>query len=292
MSDYNNKGYEAGKNAQSDAKGERMMDRFLVDKVYPELVRMGIAKKITSVTDKELQEAGVDATWEMEDGSVIYVDNKTRCSVLNTASAAVPFELITSDTNGDNRHEGWFTLLSGKLFKDKAHLTDYVLFIHPYSKDRKQTDFNEIKYSDIRTLDVLMVRVDEVFKYLEEYYKLTMEDICEKTVEFDHEYIKQTKGMSEDELKFISRKCADGFERGIRDRVNNKGEEYTSYDAVIHTSARSYMPEDPVNLLIREDVCKTFPHTRHFVFDVYKGLSEFYDIKERRELSKKDDTIG
>lgn len=291
MSQYQNGDYEKNKNAWQDEISERIMDRYLVNKVYPEFVKAGLIVAIVSVTDEELQKNGVDAFWETESGEQIAVDNKHRLSALNQTSRAVPCELITNERDGSNRHDGWLIQLSQLLYRDRAHLTDYILFTHPYTANRKETDFNKVKYEDIKAVDMLMVRVDELFEYLYKYYNLSMEDIKNTAWAFDKDFMEKTEGLSEDELANVSRKCVTGFERGIRDCISRKGESYITYDAVIHTSARTYMKEDPVNLLVREDVCKIFPHTRHFHYDVYDGLSEFYDIKERRAFSKKEEKI-
>lgn len=283
MSEYVNGDYELTKNAEEDTSSERKMNKFLMKNVYPEFIKMGLIEDIINIDDVELQKKGVDAIWKCTDGTEIIFDNKNRASTLNIRSAALPFEVRTNTRDGKIRYDGWFTKLSEEMFGTEIHKTDYILFTHPYSKNKEDTNFDKLPIDDIKGVDIIICRADEVHKYLKEYYKTSFKEIYKKTLAFDAEFMSKTDGL--DSIPHTWRKCTDGFERGLRSRTYN-GKSYETWDTLIHTSARSYMLEDPTNLLIREDVIKNLPHTRHFYYSIYKGLSENTDVKERRPFEK------
>lgn len=275
---------------KSDHKKEDLISMFLENEVYPLFIQEGLFKsaEFFAFEDAEEQMQGKDVVCTLNKGEKLFIDNKTRWSVVNNNSKkiqSIPFEIRTFNTYGKHRQDGWFVCLSDELYKENIHATDYILAIHPYTKDPTLKIKDKIKYEDIYKLDMLFIRVDDIFAHFKESYNLSFKTVYENGLKFDNKLLKM-----KEEGKYIpysERKCVEGFESGIKEDIDDKWEPYTAYDDIFRHSIGKFI-EAPLNILIREEVCKQFPHTRHFVYTVNDGITEKYDTLERRPLSKRE----
>lgn len=280
-----------------DDRQERMMDRFLVKNVYPLFVKAGIAKEIESVPMTDTRnKIGIDAVYTLATGKKVFIDNKTRGSFMNSKTHIfAAFELRTSDKEGKNRGPGWLIKASKDINEVKKiqgiqnvcptnepSPTDYIMLILPYTKNPyEKRQYKDINESDLKSLYILFVRLDELYEYLLSTFNLDMTTIYKTTLEFEKKFYEKTRYMTSDEIPAYLRACNEGFENGISKNGHKK--------AYIHSSINKGMKEDPINLLVNEDDLKKLSHTRWFMFDIYEGLHEDTPPEKIKALTQRED---
>lgn len=210
-------------------------------KIFPEFIHKGIADSISIIDNN------IGSVWTVDnvDFSIrhIFWINPQQC-----VTSRIPMQLLFGDTDG-------FKVDSSLL--NNFYTTDYFFCIN---------SVNHNENNDNAIADILLVKVQDVLKYLEVMSGMSANDFVNTVYTLSDNYNDVVNGetySADDDMVYLCKGAYISFERG----------------------EKAYL----MNLNLSAYIAKQLPNTRHFRWSGARGLVEISDKLYRPELNKNND---